>query len=182
MEPTISIESVLDALREVVRTYAGMGESRVLAVQHGPIDEVWATLPGRCVRPAVQLMVEELGIWHLSTITASDLFSASPEDAEHKSAGIEVQYHFWLGRGLTLRCVLPYEAPCLESVRDLIPGAAFYEREAAEMLGITFYPAGASPAGAGDQQASADRGWFILPDDWEGGAPLRHDYQPEQES
>jgi NADH:ubiquinone oxidoreductase subunit C len=84
-------------------------------------------------------------------------------------------YHFWLGRGLTLRCVLPYDAPYLESVRDLIPGAAFYEREAAEMLGITFRP-------ACDQQAGGDPSRFILPDDWEGGAPLRHDYRPGEGS
>jgi NADH:ubiquinone oxidoreductase subunit C len=163
MEPTVAIESVLDALREVVRTYAGPGDSRALSVRRGPIDEVWVTLPARCIRPAVQMLVEELGIWHLSTITASD----------PGSAGIEVMYHFWLGRGLSLRCKLPYQYPHLASVNDLIPGAAFYEREVAEMLGITFRPA------VGD--GHPDPGRFILPDDWEGGAQLRHDYEPGQD-
>ena len=167
MEYTIAIESVLDALREVVRTYAGPGERHVLVVRRGLIDEVWVTLPARCIHPAVQVMVQELGIWHLSTITASDLRSGDTGE------GIEVMYHFWLGRGLSLRCTLPYEDPCLDSVRDLIPGAAFYEREVAEMLGMTYRPP------AGDEQP--DPGWFLLPDDWEGGAPLRHDYEPGQE-
>ena len=61
----------------------------------------------------------------------------------------------------------------LDSVSDLIPGAAFYEREAAEMLGITFR----RPA----EDEQPDPGWFLLPDDWEGGAPLRHDYKADQE-
>ena len=175
MEPKISIESVLDALREVVRTYAGAGERdapvvrRALAVQRGPIDEVWAALPPRCVRPAIQMMVKELGIWHLSTITASDV----PAPDTHVPAGIEVIYHFWLGCGLSLRCTLPYEDPQLDSVRDLVPGAAFYEREVAEMLGIAYRP----PPG----DTSPAPGRLLLPDDWEGGAPLRHDFEAEQD-
>ena len=175
MEPNVEIETVLDALREVVRTFAGPGESHALVVRQGLIDEVWVTLPARCIRPAVEVMVQELGIWHLSTITAADLWSADKgaadgRPAERKPAGIEVIYHFWLGRGLSLRCTLPYEDPHLESVSDLIPGASFYEREVAEMLGITFQPA--------VDDGNPDPGWFLLPDDWEGGAPMRHDYEP----
>jgi NADH:ubiquinone oxidoreductase subunit C len=166
------IESILDALREVVRTYAEAGDSHVLAVRQGLIDEVWVTLPARCIRPAIQMMVEELGIWHLSTITASDVGSDAPdpnavESTACASTAVEVMYHFWMGRGLTLRCKLPYPDPHLPSVCDLIPGAAFYEREAAEMLGITF-------------DDHPDPRLFLLPDDWQGGAPLRKDYDPGQ--
>ena len=163
MEPTVSIESVLDALREVMRTYAGPGESHALSVHRGLIDEVWVTLSARCLYPAVQTMVQELGIWHLSTLSAQDT-----------GEEIEVMYHFWLGRGLTLRCKLPYEDPHLDSECDLIPGASFYEREVAEMLGITFRPM--------DGKDRPDPGWFLLSDDWEGGAPLRQDYEPGQGS
>jgi NADH-quinone oxidoreductase subunit C len=153
------IESILDALREVVRTYAGPGESHALPVRRALIDEVWVTLPTSCFRPAVQVLVEELNVWHLSTITGQD-----------NGSGIEVFYHFWPGRGLTLRCKLPYQdsggkSPHLSSVSDLIPGAAFYEREVSEMLGITF-------------DGHPDPGLLLLPDDWEGGAPLRRDYKP----
>ena len=45
---------------------------------------------------------------------------------------------------------------------------AFYEREVAEMLGVTF-------------DGHPDPGLFLLPDDWEGGAPLRKDYEPGRE-
>ena len=38
MELNVPIESVLDALREVVRTYAGPGESHALVVRRGLID------------------------------------------------------------------------------------------------------------------------------------------------
>ena len=165
MQPTIPIESVLHALGEVVHTYARPGESHALVVRQDLIDEVWATLPARCIRPAVRVLVEELGVWHLSTITASD---AGP------SKGIEVIYHFWLGRGLSLRCVLPYEDTRLPGISDLIPGASFYEREVAEMLGIRFEPA------AGDGLDVP--GPFLLPDDWEGGAPMRHDFELGQKN
>jgi len=167
MEWYVSIESVLDALREVVRTYAAPKESHALLVRQGPIDEVWVTLPAHCLRPALEMMVRELEIWHLSTITASDLRATGAGE------GIEVIYHLWFGHGLSLRCTLAYEDPQIDSVSDLIPGAAFYEREAAEMLGIAFR------CQAGKEQP--DPGRFLLPDDWEGGAPLRHDYVPGQE-
>jgi len=163
MEPIVSIESVLDALREVARACAGPGEGRALPVRRGPIDEVWVTLPAGCVRSAVQMLVQELEIRHLSTITASDLSAADPQ-----SAGLEVIYHFWLGYGLSLRCRLPYDDPRLQSVSDLIPGAAFYEREVAEMLGVVF-------------DGHPDPGLLLLPDDWAGGAPLRYDYQPGED-
>ena len=97
-----------------------------------------------------------MGIWHLSTISGQD-----------KGDGLEVMYHFWFGRRLTLRCELPYEDPHLASLCDLIPGAAFYEREVAEMIGVTM-------------DGHPDPRLFLLPDDWEGGAPLRRDYQPGQ--
>jgi len=161
------IESVLDALREVVHTYAAPDEKHVLLVRQGLIDEVWVTLPVCCLRPALEMMVRELEVWHLSAITASDLRATGAGE------GIEVIYHLWFGRGLSLRCTLAYEDPLIDSVSDLIPGAAFYEREAAEMLGITFR------CQAGETQP--DPGWFLLPDDWEGGAPLRHDYAPGQD-
>jgi NADH:ubiquinone oxidoreductase subunit C len=173
MELYVAIESVLDALREVVRTFAGPGERHALVVRQGLINEVWVTVPARCIRPAVQRMVKELDIWHLSTITASDLWSPDRTSADNQPDGLEVLYHFWMGRGLSLRCTLPYEDPHLDSVSDLIPGAAFYEREVSEMLGITFrYVAG---------HERPEPGWLLLPDDWEGGAPLRHDYEPGQE-
>jgi len=51
---------------------------------------------------------------------------------------IELLYHFWDGGGLTLRTSLPREEPHIATLTDLIPGAAFYEREVSEMLGVTF--------------------------------------------
>ena len=151
----------------MARTCAGPDEGHALSVRQGLVDEVWVTLPACCLRPALEMIVRELDIWHLSAITASDLRATGAGD------GIEVIYHLWFGRGLSLRSTVAYEEPLIDSVGDLIPGAAFYEREAAEMLGITFRRQ------AGEDQL--DPGWFLLPDDWEGGAPLRHDDEPGQE-
>jgi NADH-quinone oxidoreductase subunit C len=114
-----------------------------------PIDETFVALPAGCVHPATQVLVERFDLRHLSTITGQDTGSE-----------IELLYHFWDGTGLTLRTSLPREEPHIATLTDLIPGAAFYEREVSEMLGVTF-------DGHPDPRA------LLLPDDWDGEPPLR---------
>jgi NADH-quinone oxidoreductase subunit C len=115
------------------------------------IDEVVLSLPAGCLRPAVLVLRDSFGIFHLSTITGQEV-----------SAGLELLYHFWGGRGITLRVALHREAPRLPTLTDLIPGADFYEREIAEMLGVTF-------------EGHPGPAHLLLSDDWEGGHPLRED-------
>jgi NADH-quinone oxidoreductase subunit C len=150
-------EELLDVLYWIVD--ARMPGARWdLDVRVVPIDEVWVTLPATCLRPAVEALIERCGFTHLSAITAQHVDSA--QDVE---GVIELLYHFWRGRGLTVRIVLPAHDPRLPTVTDRIPGAAFYEREVAEMLGVTF-------------EGHPDPRPLLLPDDWEGGAPLRQDF------
>jgi NADH-quinone oxidoreductase subunit C len=95
------------------------------------------------------MLIERFDLRHLSTITG--------QDSGHE---IELLYHFWSGQGLTLRVALAREGSTVASVTDLIPGAAFYEREVSEMLGVAFdgHP-GLHP--------------LLLPEDWRGRPPLR---------
>jgi len=117
-----------------------------------PVDEHVIALPADRVHAAVAILVEQFGIYHLSTITGQD-----------RDENLELFYHFWQGHGLTLRTSLPYDAPVIPTVTDLIPGATFYEREVCEMLDVTF-------------EGHANLEPLFLPDNWEGGAPLRKDF------
>ena len=153
---------IVDALRQVVDACGlSLDAAQDLDVRTVPVNDTWITLPAHCLRPAVLVLIEQFGVRHLSTITAQDMADESMPGGGH----IQVLYHFWRGQGWTLCVHLPLQDPRLPTLTDLIPGAAFYEREAAEMLGITF-------------TESPDSSPLILPDDWEGGAPLRRAYTP----
>ncbi|MBN1261931.1 MAG: NADH-quinone oxidoreductase subunit C [Anaerolineae bacterium] len=120
-----------------------------LTMETLPLDEVVVAFPPEYLVPAVCVLTEQFNVRHLSTITGDDT-----------GEGIALLYHFWSGSGLTLRTRLPYDALHIPSLTGIIPGAVFYEREAAEMLGVIFegHPA-PQP--------------LLMPDDWEGEHPLR---------
>lgn len=138
----MKVDLILEALREVF-------PSQTIEVRRVPIDETFVTLPPACICPAAQVLVEQFGIYHLSTITGQD-------------TGNEIQllYHFWDGEGLTLCTSLSRGDAHIATLTDLLPGAAFYEREVSEMLHVTF-------------EGHPDPRKLLLPDDWGGEAPLR---------
>jgi NADH-quinone oxidoreductase subunit D len=135
-------EPVVAAIRE-----AFPGQS--VESQSGLLGETFVALPPQCLHQAVRLLGEQFGLRHLSTITAQDV-----------DDGIELLYHFWAGEGLTLRTTLPRSEACLATITDLIDGASFYEREAAEMLGVVF-------------EGHPDPKPLFLPEGWRAEAPLR---------
>jgi len=141
----VNVERCLEQIREAC-------PSHELPVYSLPIDETVVDLPSVCLKPVVATLLERGTVHHLSTITGQDMGNA-----------IQLLYHFWDGRGLTLRTSLPRYESAIPSLTDVIPGAAFYEREVAEMLHVTFegHP---GPEG------------LLLPDDWEGTGPLRREF------
>lgn len=141
----MNVDQVLHALRE----YCPPDR---MAVRTAPIDETYVTLPAVHLRTAVRLLVERFRVTHLSTISGQD------RDGE-----IELLYHFWDRHGLTLRVVVPRARAQVDTLIDLIPGAAFYEREIAEMLHVAFI-------------GHPDPAPLLLPDDWGGEPPLRRDF------
>ena len=140
----------LDRVLEALRAACPSAD---LEVQRVPVDECFVTLPPTCFCDAVATLLE-LDVYHLSTITGQDL------DGE-----IVLLYHFWEGSGLTLRTSVPRDEAHIASVTGLIPGASFYEREIAEMLHVTF-------------DGHPDPRPLLLPDDWNGEAPLRQEFTP----
>jgi len=144
----MNVDLILNMLREIFPT-------KTIEAQSAPMDETFVELPPDCIPPAVKLLVERFDLRHLSTITGQDT-----------GREIELLYHFWDGGGLTLRTSLPREEPHIATLTDLIPGAAFYEREVSEMLDVTF-------DGHPDLRA------LLLPDDWDGEAPLRQQPPPQ---
>ena len=132
----MNVEAVLQALRETF-------SAESIEAQALPVDETLVALPPNCIHRAVEVLVERFDLRHLSTITGQDTGSA-----------IELLYHFWDDGGLTLRTSLPRDEPHITTLTDLVPGAALYEREVCEMLGVTF-------------DGHPDPRPLLLPDDWD---------------
>ena len=129
-----------------------MFPSQTIEARRVPIGETFVPLPPECICPAAQVLVEQFGVTHLSTITGQDTGNA-----------IQLLYHFWHDQGLTLYTSLPRQQARIATLTDLIPGAAFYEREVSEMLHVTF-------------EGHPDPRKLLLPDDWGGEAPLRREF------
>ncbi len=143
----MDIHAVVTALRQTC-------PDRSIESRAVPIADTFVALPPNCVHAAVALLIEHFDLYHLSTITGQDTGDE-----------IELLYHFWDNSGLTLRTSLPRESPHIATLTDLVPGAAFYEREVSEMLGVVF---------DGHPNLHA----LLLPDDWESEPPMR---RPEEQ-
>jgi ech hydrogenase subunit E len=95
---------------------------------------------------------------YLSAITGID---RGPE-----AGAMEALYHFCTGPAVvTLRITLPREEASVSTICEIIPSASVYERELAEMLGVTV-------------QDTPHPERLFLPDDWPGDVhPLRKDFE-----
>jgi NADH-quinone oxidoreductase subunit C len=113
-------------------------------------DSAYVIPPGQ-ILAITQLLMEEFDCTHLSGITA--------QQREGQRDVIEVLYHFWKGVGFSFLMKLPADSPELPSITAILPGADFYEREVAEMFGITFSGREETPP-------------LLLPDDWSEGPPF----------
>jgi NADH:ubiquinone oxidoreductase subunit C len=152
MSETQLKREITGALPEAIATVEVTDDRRLDATvaDDAAIEDVLATFK------------RDLGISHLITITGVDagddidvlyhlLRYGDLEDGD-LSEGVEV----------TLRLAVPKDDPVVPTVTDVIPGATLYERELMDMLGVEV---------AGHPNPER----FLLPDDWEGGAPLRTD-------
>lgn len=113
----------------------------------GSEGEVYADVDPDHLRAVVRGL-QASGSWHhLSALTAQ------PVDGM-----VELLYHFWCRGGVTLR-VRVARGGSVPSLVGLLPGAAWYEAEARELVGIAFED--------GPQPRP-----LLLPDDWDGPPPL----------
>jgi Ni,Fe-hydrogenase III component G len=106
----------------------------------------------------VGLRVQRLG--YLATITGLDL---GPEVGE-----CELLYHFCTAAAIvTLRFRVPRDGATVPSLCSIIPSAEVFEREVAEMFGITFH-------------GLRNPDHLYLPEEWpEKVYPLLKDFDPE---
>jgi len=126
-------------------------------------------IPPNQLHAVIAVFREHFGISHLSTITAQE--RENQNDETEPTRVIELIYHFWNGKGISLLVRLPFtvdaaqeparmaDAPKIDSISSLIPGADFYEREVAEMFGVTFSGRAETPR-------------LLLPDEWDKGPPF----------
>ena len=130
-------------------------------VTHPEVNRLDVSIVPDDLRPAVQTLHD--AHWgYLSAITGLDL--------GQESGQMEALYHFCNGAAITtLRIHLPRTNDmCLPTIEDIIPPAAFFERELHEMLGFKINGA-----------TSNER--LFIPDDWpEDVFPLRQDFSIEQ--
>jgi membrane-bound hydrogenase subunit beta len=107
------------------------------------------------LKPVMKWLKNDLGFYHLSTITGLD-----------SGENFEVLYHLHDGAiELTLRTAVPRTNPHIPTVTDIIPGAILYERELQDMFGLVV-----------DDIPDPRR--YVLPEDWPQGVyPLRKDYK-----
>lgn len=87
------------------------------------------------IRPAVKALTK--GKWgFFSAMTGIDQ-PPTTEGEEPKEGRIEVLYHFCSGAAVvSIRTSVPYSAPVLDSICEILPSATLYERELMEMFGV----------------------------------------------
>ncbi len=152
-------QAILDALNDACPDHT-------FDAQAIPIDETVIEVPVICLKRVVACLGSGFSISHLSTITGQDT-----------GTELELLYHFWSKGGLTLRVVLPYDDARIDSLTAVIPGADFYERELAEMLGVRLegHPRSGLTEAEGFEH-------FLLPEDWRPGRPPLRKKQPPKEN
>ncbi len=106
-------------------------------------------------KDAISWLLKKFPLTIISTITGVDL-----------SDMIELNYHLWCGVAeVTVRTRLPKTKPIIESITDLIPGAALYEREVFDLFGVVFL-------------GHPDLKRLLLPESWpQDQYPLRKDWR-----
>jgi NADH-quinone oxidoreductase subunit C len=143
MVTDFSVDAVLNKISEVTgcscEVYPAITNDETVCI---PVEQLHAV---------INVLRGHFGIYHLSAITA--------QERESQPGEIELIYHFWHGKGLSLLISLPVDAPEVPSIIDMIPGADFYEREAAEMYGVVFTGRSETPR-------------LLLPDEWDQGPPF----------
>lgn len=146
----MSEEEILQKIKEKFGDY-------VLEASIPRPRRVVVLVPPEKYKEVAEFVAKDLGLEFLSCITGAD-----------KEEYMEVVAHIGYSIYVLVKTRIPRDNPEVDSLVDVLPAAAFYEREAYDLLGIVF-------------KGNPDIGKkFIIPEDWpEGVFPLRKDYKPE---
>jgi len=122
-------------------------------------NELTLTIAREEIRAAAATM-QAAGYNFFEDVTAVDWFPSSPR--------FQLSYHILshaFKERIRLRVLLEGDAPAVESITPVWPGANFYEREVFDLFGILF-------------EGHPNLRRILMPDDWQ-GYPLRKDYPVE---
>ena len=84
-------------------------------------------MPANLLRSSVEILIKEDQNVYLSAIIGQEW-----------NRKIDLMYFFVGEQEIILRFELPLDHPSIDSISDILIGAAFYERECHEMLGTQF--------------------------------------------
>jgi NADH:ubiquinone oxidoreductase subunit C len=133
-------------------------EERATAIKVQSRRRVFVDLARVDFKAVVAWLVTERGFTHVATVTGIDV-------------GPEIEVIYPLAHGalvLSLRVAVSKEEPTLPSIVDLVPGAAFYEREVHDLFGVAF-------------EGNPDLSPLVLPDDWPSEIhPLRREWPADR--
>lgn len=121
--------------------------------------QMFVTVAPENLIEAMKFFKQDLGLYHLSTITGRDT-----------GEKLEALYHLAMeGLELTVRSQTERANPKLPTITPVYPGAVFYEREVHDLVGI-------------DIEGHPDLRPLVLPEDWPQGIyPLRKDWKYNRE-
>ncbi len=145
--------------KKIVEEMEDFLEQKLFKVTVPRKRRIFASIEKNALKEAIKFLVNVLKLKHLSTITGLDL-----------GEEIEVIYHLAYEGSivLSMKLAVSKKDPNVPSIVDIIPGAALYEREVHDLLGITF-------------QGNPDLSPLVLPEDWPQGVyPLRKEHGIEQ--
>jgi membrane-bound hydrogenase subunit beta len=132
---------------------------KVLEISVKSPRQMFVTVAPENLIEAMRVFKDDIGLYHLSTITGRDTGDK-----------LEALYHLAMeGMELTVRSQTERSHPKLPTVTPVYPGAVFYEREVHDLVGI-------------DIEGHPDLRPLVLPEDWPQGVyPLRKDWKSNRE-
>ncbi len=142
---------------EVVNLIRSKMREKVLESKTPKPRRVYILIKPGFHRDAISALLESFPSTIISTITGLDLGDA-----------IELNYHLWCRKAeVTIRTRVSKLKPEIKTITDIIPGAALYEREVFDLLGVKFL-------------GHPDLKRLVLPESWpEGQHPLRKDWSSD---
>jgi len=146
-------------VEEIQKTIGEKLGPKVLEISVKSPRQMFVTVAPENLIEAMRVFKDDIGLYHLSTITGRDTGDK-----------LEALYHLAMeGMELTVRSQTERSHPKLPTVTPVYPGAVFYEREVHDLVGI-------------DIEGHPDLRPLVLPEDWPQGVyPLRKDWKYNRE-
>src|SRR4030043_1157011 len=113
-------------MKTIERLTEAIGRENIIEVKSPRDKRVVIRVRTDKLRDAIAYLKEKEGLYHLATITGTDL-------------GDEREINYHLNRQdliFTIKVRVPSERPVVPSITDILNGAVLYEREVRDMIGV----------------------------------------------